>query len=111
LFKPEEPVIVAPVIEAVIEPEPEPEPVPEDPAIVAAREAAELERIRMEQEKERIAKLEKDYEELSAYTIEYVKNNPQVIGTLLKNWRVPKREENTPESNAPLNGFKPEGFA
>jgi flagellar M-ring protein FliF len=111
LFKPEEPVKVAPVIEAVIEPEPEPEPVPEDPAIVAAREAAELERIRMEQEKERIAKLEKDYEELSAYTIEYVKNNPQVIGTLLKNWRVPKREENTPESNAPLNGFKPEGFA
>ena len=111
LFKPEEPVIVAPVIEAVVEPEPEPEPEPEDPAIVAAREAAELERIRMEQEKERIAKLEKDYEELSAYTIEYVKNNPQVISTLLKNWRVPKREENTTESNAPLNGFKPEGFA
>ena len=111
LFKPEEPVKVAPVIEAVIEPEPEPEPVPEDPAIVAAREAAELERIRMEQEKERVAKLEKDYEELSAYTIEYVKNNPQVIGTLLKNWRVPKREDNTTESNASLNGFKPEGFA
>lgn len=107
LFKPEEPVKVAPVIEAVIEPEPE----PENPAIVAAREAAELERIRMEQEKERIAKLEKDYEELSAYTIEYVKNNPQVISTLLKNWRVPKRDDSTTESNSPLNGFKPEGFA
>jgi len=111
LFKPEEPVKVAPVIEAVFEPEPEPEPEPEDPAIIAAREAAELERVRMEQEKERIAKLEKDYEELSAYTIEYVKNNPQVIATLLKNWRAPKRDEASAEPSFPLNGMKPEGFA
>ena len=64
----------------------------------------------MEQEKERIAKLEKDYEELSAYTIEYVKNNPQVIGTLLKNWRVPKRDESPVDATFPPNGIKPEGL-
>jgi flagellar biosynthesis/type III secretory pathway M-ring protein FliF/YscJ len=102
---------IAPVIEAVVEPEPEPEPELEDPAIVAAREATELERMRMEQEKERIAKLEKDYEELSAYTIEYVKNNPQVIATLLKSWRAPKRDEDVAQSNFPINGMKPEGSA
>lgn len=110
LFRPEEPVVIEPIIEEVLEPEPEPEPEPEDPAIVAAREAAELERIKVEQEKERIAKLEKDYEELSAYTIEYVKNNPQVIGTLLKNWRVPKKDEGTAGSSFQPNGVKPEGF-
>ena len=64
----------------------------------------------MEQEKERIAKLEKDYEELSAYTVEYVKNNPQVIGTLLKNWRVPKKDESATESTFSPNGIKPEGL-
>jgi hypothetical protein len=85
-----------------------------------------MERLKMEQEKERIAKLEKDYKELSAYTIEYVKNNPQVIGTLLKNWRVPKRDESPSDSTAqvnapkkdespvdatfPPNGIKPEGL-
>ena len=111
LFAPEEPEVVAPILDEVIEPEPEPEPEPEDPAVIAARELAEMERLRLEQEKERIAKLEKDYEELSAYTIEYVKNNPQVIGTLLKNWRVPKSNESATESNPPLNGIKPEGWA
>ena len=64
----------------------------------------------MEQEKERIAKLEKDYKELSEYTIEYVKNNPQVIGTLLKNWRVPKRDEGPVDATVPPNGIKPEGL-
>ena len=110
LFLPEEPPVVEPIFERLPEPEPEPEPELEDPAIVAAREAAELERIKVEQEKERIAKLEKDYEELSAYTIEYVKNNPQVIGTLLKNWRAPKKDENSADSGFQPNGVKPEGF-
>jgi hypothetical protein len=67
--------------------------------------------MRMEAEKERMVKLEKEYEELSSYTIEYVKNNPQVIASLLKNWRAPKREEGSLEANFSLNGNKPEGFA
>jgi flagellar M-ring protein FliF len=104
LFAPQEPEVVQEVIE------PEPEPELEDPAVVAAREFAEMERLRMEQEKERLAKLEKDYEELSAYTIEYVKNNPQVIGTLLKNWRAPKKDEGPTDSTFPSNGIKPEGL-
>ncbi len=108
LFAPEEPEVIAPIIEEVIEPEPEPEP--EDPAVIAAREFAEMERRKLEQEKERLAKLEKDYEELSAYTIEYVKNNPQVIGTLLKNWRVPKKDGDAADSTFPPNGIKPEGL-
>jgi flagellar M-ring protein FliF len=106
LFAPEEPEVIAPIFEEALEPEPE----PEDPAVIAARESAEMERRKLEQEKERLAKLEKDYEELSAYTVEYVKNNPQVIGTLLKNWRVPKKDEGTTDSTFPPNGIKPEGL-
>lgn len=106
LFAPEEPEAIAPIIEEAIEPEPE----PEDPAVIAARESAEMERRKLEQEKERLAKLEKDYEELSAYTIEYVKNNPQVIGTLLKNWRVPKKDTDEVDSTFPPNGIRPEGL-
>jgi flagellar M-ring protein FliF len=106
LFAPEEPEVIAPIIEEAIEPEPE----PEDPAVIAARESAEMERRKLEQEKERLAKLEKDYEELSAYTIEYVKNNPQVIGTLLKNWRVPKKDTDEVDSTFPPNGIRPEGL-
>jgi flagellar M-ring protein FliF len=83
----------------------------ERPATPLKAGPEELERIRMEQEKERMAKLEKDYEELSSYTIEYVKNNPQVIASLLKNWRAPKRDESSPETNFSLTGNKPEGFA
>ncbi len=108
LFQPEPPPpppVVEPVLAEII---PEPEPEPEDPAMIAAREAAERERIRVEQEKERVAKLEKDYEELSRYTADYVKNNPQVISSLLKNWRVPKKEDE--QSNDPFgSGYKPEG--
>jgi flagellar biosynthesis/type III secretory pathway M-ring protein FliF/YscJ len=108
LFQPEPPPpppVVEPVLAEII---PEPEPEPEDPAMIAAREAAERERIRVEQEKERVAKLEKDYEELSRYTADYVKNNPQVISSLLKNWRVPKKEDE--QNNDPFgSGYKPEG--
>lgn len=108
LFQPEPPPVVEPIIAEVL-PEPEPEPEPEDPAMIAAREAAERERMRVEQEKERIAKLEKDYEELSSYTVDYVKNNPQVISSLLKNWRVPKKDDEQNNSGSLSNGLKPEG--
>ncbi len=108
LFQPEPP--PPPVVEPVLVEEiPEPEPEPEDPAMIAAREAAERERIRVEQEKERVAKLEKDYEELSRYTADYVKNNPQVIGSLLKSWKVPKKDEEQSSSDLFTNGYKPEG--
>jgi len=108
LFQPEPPPVVEPIIAEIL-PEPEPEPEPEDPAIIAAREAAERERMRVEQEKERIAKLEKDYEELSSYTVEYVKNNPQVISSLLKNWRVPKKDDEQNNPGSLSSGLKPEG--
>jgi flagellar M-ring protein FliF len=107
LFKPEPPVQVAPLAGSLFDSIAE----FERPAAPSKTDPEELERIRMEAEKERMAKLEKEYEELSSYTIEYVKNNPQVIASLLKNWRAPKREDGPLEANFSLNGNKPEGFA
>lgn len=107
LFRPEPPAQVAPLAGSLFDSMAE----FERPAADLKTDPEELEQMRMEAEKERMAKLEKEYEELSSYTIEYVKNNPQVIASLLKNWRAPKREEGPLETNFSLNGNKPEGFA